>query len=100
MSNRTLPLGRQKLEVLTVFFDGSLNNLIERDHHFIKQQIKQGQCFLSLETAWRTLQGHEVMPILPKKQGHRVGKERSTIWSRSLSWHACLEWQNNLNGKV
>jgi transposase-like protein len=40
------------------------NNLIEQDHRFIKRLVKPGMGFLSLETAWRTLQGHEAMNML------------------------------------
>jgi transposase, IS6 family len=51
-----------------------LNNLIEQDHRFIKRLVKPGMGFFSLETAGRTLQGYEVMHMLRKGQGRRVGK--------------------------
>ena len=38
-----------------------LNNLVEQDHHFIKRLVKPGLGFFSFETAWRRLQGYEVM---------------------------------------
>jgi transposase, IS6 family len=38
-----------------------LNNLIEQDHRFIKRLTKPGMGFFSFETAWRTLQGYEMM---------------------------------------
>lgn len=43
-----------------------LNNLIEQDHRFIKRLTKPGMGFFSLETAWRTLQGFEVMNMMRK----------------------------------
>ena len=55
-----------------------LNNLIEQDHRFIKRLVKPGLGFFSVETAGRTLQGYEVMNMLRKGQGRRVGKGDST----------------------
>jgi transposase, IS6 family len=43
-----------------------LNNLIEQDHRFIKRRVKPGMGFFSFETAWRTLQGYEVMHMIRK----------------------------------
>ena len=51
-----------------------LNNLVEQDHRFIKRLVKPGMGFFSFETAGRTLQGYEVMHMLRKGQGRRVGK--------------------------
>ena len=51
-----------------------LNNLIEQDHRFIKRLVKPGMGFFSLETAWRTLQGYEVMHMIRKGQMRGVGK--------------------------
>ncbi|GHO60554.1 hypothetical protein KSB_90290 [Ktedonobacter robiniae] len=51
-----------------------LNNLIEQDHRFIKQLTKPGMGFFSFETAWRTLQGYEVMNMLRKGQLQGVAK--------------------------
>jgi len=45
-----------------------LNNLIEQDHRFIKRLTKPGMGFFSFETAWRTLQGFEVMNMIRKGQ--------------------------------
>jgi transposase, IS6 family len=45
-----------------------LNNVIEQDHRFIKRVTKPGMGFFSLETAWRTLQGFEVMNMIRKGQ--------------------------------
>jgi IS6 family transposase len=45
-----------------------LNNLVEQDHRFIKRLTKPGMGFCSFETAWRTLQGYEVMNMLRKGQ--------------------------------
>ena len=51
-----------------------LKNLIEQDHRFLKRLVKPGMGFFSFETAWRTLQGYEVMHMLRKGQVHGVGK--------------------------
>ena len=51
-----------------------LNNLIEQDHRFIKRLTKPGMGFFSFETAWRTLQGFEVMNMIRKGQVQGVNK--------------------------
>jgi transposase, IS6 family len=51
-----------------------LNNLIEQDHRFIKRLTKPGMGFFSLETAWRTLQGYEIMNCMRKGQLQGVNK--------------------------
>jgi transposase-like protein len=51
-----------------------LNNLIEQDHRFIKRLTKPGMGFFSFETAWRTLQGFEVMNMIRKGQVQDVAK--------------------------
>lgn len=51
-----------------------LNNLVEQDHRFIKRLVKPGLGFFSFETAWRTIQGYEVMNMMRKGQVRRVKK--------------------------
>jgi len=51
-----------------------LNNLIEQDHRFIKRLTKPGMGFFSFETAWRTLQGYEMMNMMRKGQLQGVAK--------------------------
>jgi transposase-like protein len=51
-----------------------LNNLIEQDHRFIKRLVKPGMGFFSFETAWRTLQGYEVINMIRKGQMQGVSK--------------------------
>jgi transposase, IS6 family len=51
-----------------------LNNLIEQDHRFIKRLTKPGMGFFSFETAWRTLQGFEIMNCMRKGQLQGVDK--------------------------
>ena len=51
-----------------------LNNLIEQDHRFIKRLTKPGMGFFSFETAWRTLQGFEMMNMIRKGQLQGVNK--------------------------
>jgi transposase-like protein len=51
-----------------------LNNLIEQDHRFIKRLTKPGMGFFSFGTAWRTLQGYEIMNMIRKGQIGRVAK--------------------------
>ena len=54
-----------------------LNNIVEQDHRFIKRLVKPGMGFFSFETAWRTLQGYEVMHMLRK--GQMRGMEKGDI---------------------
>jgi IS6 family transposase len=51
-----------------------LNNLIEQDHRFIKRLVKPGMGFVSVETAWRTLQGYEAMNMIRKGQAKGMHK--------------------------
>ncbi|GHO62889.1 hypothetical protein KSC_017810 [Ktedonobacter sp. SOSP1-52] len=51
-----------------------LNNLIEQDHRFIKRLTKSRMGFFSFETAWRTLQGYEIMNMIRKGQLQGVEK--------------------------
>ncbi|GHO60539.1 hypothetical protein KSB_90140 [Ktedonobacter robiniae] len=51
-----------------------LNNLIEQDHRCIKRLTKPGMGFFSFETAWRTLQGYEMMNMMRKGQVRGVSK--------------------------
>jgi transposase, IS6 family len=51
-----------------------LNNIVEQDHRIIKRRVKPGLGFFSLESAWRTLQGYEVMNMVRKGQMHGVEK--------------------------
>jgi transposase-like protein len=51
-----------------------LNNLIEQDHRFIKRLTRPGMGFFSFETAWRTLQGFEIMNMIRKGQVQGVAK--------------------------
>jgi IS6 family transposase len=55
-----------------------LNNLIEQDHRFIKRLVKPGLGFFSFQTAWRTLQGYEVMKMIRKGQVQDVNKGNIT----------------------
>jgi transposase, IS6 family len=54
-----------------------LNNMVEQDHRFIKRRVKPGLGFFSFETAWRTLQGDEVMHMVRK--GQMRGGEKGDI---------------------
>lgn len=51
-----------------------LNNIVEQDHRFIKRRVKPGLGFFSVESAWRTLQGYEVMNMIRKGQMQGVNK--------------------------
>ncbi len=51
-----------------------LNNIVEQDHRFIKRRVKPGLGFFSPETAWRTLQGYEIMNMIRKGQVQGVDK--------------------------
>ena len=52
-----------------------LNNIVEQDHRFIKRRIRPGLGFSSFNTAWRTLQGYEVINMIRKGQIGGVEKE-------------------------
>jgi transposase-like protein len=54
-----------------------LNNLIEQDHRFIKRLVKPGMGFFSFQTAWRTLQGYEVIHMMRKGQIDGAAKGES-----------------------
>ena len=54
-----------------------LNNVVEQDHRFMKRLVKLGMGFFSFETAWRTLQGYEMMNMLRKGQIRGVEKRDS-----------------------
>jgi transposase, IS6 family len=51
-----------------------LNNIVEQDHRFIKRRIKPGLGFGSYPTAWRTIQGYEVMHMISKGQIEDIEK--------------------------
>jgi transposase, IS6 family len=50
------------------------DNLVDQDHRFIKRLTKPGMGFVTCETAWRTLQGFEVMNSIWKGQIQGVAK--------------------------
>jgi IS6 family transposase len=62
-----------------------LNNLIEQDHRFIKRLVKPGLGFGSFKTAWRTLQGYEVMHMIRKGQVNGVSKGGSQQQARFIA---------------
>lgn len=64
-----------------------LNNLVEQDHRFIKWLAKPAMGFFSFETAWRTLQGFEVMNMMRK--GQLQGVEQGDIVGQ-VAWIAKL----------
>ena len=45
-----------------------LNTIVEQDHRFNKRLTKPGMGFYSFETAWRTLQGYEIVNMMRKGQ--------------------------------
>jgi IS6 family transposase len=49
-----------------------LNNVMERDHRFIKKKVRSSQCFKSFHTAERTLEGIESMNMMRKGQAKRL----------------------------
>ncbi len=55
-----------------------LNNLVEQDRRFIKRLVKPAMGFFSFQTAWRTIQGYEVMNMIRKGQIQGVVKEHIT----------------------
>jgi len=61
----------ERVELRQIKYRG---NVIEQDHRFIKRLTKPGMGFFSFETAWRTLQGFEIMNIIRKGQVQGVEK--------------------------
>jgi len=51
-----------------------LNNIVEQDHRFVKRRVKPGLGFHSYPTAWRTIQGYEMMNMIRKGQIQGVDK--------------------------
>jgi hypothetical protein len=43
-------------------------------HRFLKRRVKPGMVFFPLQTAWRTLQGYEIMNMMRKGQAQGVEK--------------------------
>jgi IS6 family transposase len=64
-----------------------LNNIVEQDHRFLKRLTKPGMGFFSFETAWRTLQGFEVMNLIRK--GQLQGVDKGDVRSQ-VTWVAKL----------
>ncbi len=62
-----------------------LNTLVEQDHRFIKRLTKPGMGFFSFETAWRTLQGYQIMNAMRK--GQMQGVERGDVKGQ-VAWIA------------
>ena len=66
-----------------------LNNLVEQDHRFIKQLVKPGMGFFSVETAERTLHAHDQERTDARgeqRKRHGAGDlHRPPVWSGGLS---------------
>ncbi len=59
-----------------------LNTIAEQDHRFLKRLIKPGLGFFSFETAWRTIQGYEVMNM--RRSGQVDGVEKGNLQAQVL----------------
>jgi transposase-like protein len=62
-----------------------LNIRIEQDHRFIKRRVIPGLGFASYQTAWRTLQGYEVMNMTRKGQVAGAGKHNIQAQNQFIS---------------
>ena len=58
-----------------------MNNIVEQDHRFLKRRIEPGLGFGSYPTAWRTIQGYEVMNMIRK--GQIEGAEKGNIQAQN-----------------
>ena len=58
-----------------------MNNIVEQDHRFVKRRIEPGLGFGSYPTAWRTIQGYEMMHMVAK--GQVEGIEKGNIQSQN-----------------
>lgn len=52
-----------------------MNNIVEQDHRFIKRRVKPGLGFGSYPTAWRTIQGYEMINMIRNGQIEGVAKK-------------------------
>ena len=52
-----------------------LNNVVEQDHRILKRRVKLAMGCGSFRTAWRTIQGIEIMHLLRKGRVRRVPKD-------------------------
>ena len=60
--------------VLFPYLELTLFNVIEQDHRFIKKKMRASQCFRSLHTAERTLEGIEAVNMIRKGQVKRLDR--------------------------
>jgi transposase, IS6 family len=51
-----------------------LNNIVEQDHRSVKRRVRASQGFRAFHSAWRTLQGIEVMNMIRKGQVRWIAK--------------------------
>lgn len=61
-----------------------LNNAIEADHGKLKQLIKPVRGFKTMKTAYATIKGFEVMPVLRKGQARAFNLTRSPIGEKRM----------------
>ena len=59
--------------------------MVEPDHRFITRLVKPGLGVFAFETAWRTIQGYEGMPMSRKGQVKGVGKGDSQQQARFIA---------------
>jgi transposase-like protein len=63
-----------------------LNNVIERDHRFVKKKVRASPCFKRFHTAERTLEGIEAMNMMRKGEVKRLnGNDTQAKFVASLS---------------
>jgi transposase, IS6 family len=62
-----------------------LNDLIERDHRFIKRRVNAGLGFFTFNTAWRTIGGYESMSLIRKGQIAGIGRRDTQMQVRLVS---------------
>jgi len=51
-----------------------MNNIVEQDHRSVKRRVRASQGFRAFHSAWRTLQGIEVMNMIRKGQVRWIAK--------------------------
>ena len=52
-----------------------LNNIVEQDHRAVKRRVRAMQGFRAFHSAWRTLQGIEMMNMIRKGQVRWLAKD-------------------------
>ena len=62
-----------------------MNNMVEQDHRFMKRRVEPGLGFGTYPTAWRTIQGYEMMHMIRKGQIKGIEKGNINAQNRFIA---------------